>query len=52
LFFYPQLFSIAIILKQFMFANDFDGVYEGGLSSYYVVAMIVAFLRKKQDHFY
>ena len=28
-----------------MYAHDFDGVYEGGLSSYYVVAMIVAFLR-------
>lgn len=29
-----------------MISNDFDGVYEGGLSSYYIVAMIVAFLRK------
>ena len=33
-----------------MFANDFDGVYEGGLSSYYVVAMIVAFLRDNMDY--
>lgn len=39
-------------MKQFMFHYDFDGVYEGGLSSYYVVAMIVAFFRDNKDLMY
>jgi len=43
---HPHLYSLVLVLKQFLRMKGFNKAFEGGLSSYYVLVMTVAFLRR------
>lgn len=46
LYFYPPLYTVTLVLKEFNRINGFDNAYYGGISSYCLTIMIVALLRK------
>jgi len=48
LYFYPPLYTVTLVLKEFNRINEFDNAYYGGISSYCLTIMIVALLRKDQ----
>eukprot|EP01090_Pellita_catalonica_P020285 TRINITY_DN7179_c0_g2_i1.p1 TRINITY_DN7179_c0_g2~~TRINITY_DN7179_c0_g2_i1.p1 ORF type:complete len:304 (-),score=42.51 TRINITY_DN7179_c0_g2_i1:90-1001(-) len=41
----PALTPLALVLKQFLYERDLNDTYTGGISSYCLVLMIVAFLK-------
>ncbi len=46
---YSYLEPLTIVLKKFLAVHDLNAPFQGGLSSYGVILMIVAFLRQNDD---
>ena len=44
LIFYECLKPLVLVLKQFIFSANLNDTYQGGLSSYGLILMIVSFL--------
>ena len=47
--FYPGLFTIAIILKQFLDCHGLNDSYTGGLSSYCLLILIISGLKDQDE---
>jgi DNA polymerase sigma len=46
---FPQLTPLALVLKQFLKARSLHAAYTGGLSSYCLVLLVVAFLQQRRN---
>ena len=49
--FYPQLFDMAIIIKKILHEKSMNNNYSGGISSYIVLILIIAYLRETDQIF-
>ncbi len=52
LHYYPCLHPLTVLLKCFLYVRQFNNTYKGGISSYCLFIMIVAFLKEYKMGFY
>ena len=49
---YPVLYSLVLVLKQFLLQRDLNEVFTGGISSYSLILMTISFLQVSSAFFF
>lgn len=49
---YPVLYSLVLVLKQFLLQRDLNEVFTGGISSYSLILMTISFLQVRRNLFF